>query len=254
MLTQKIPSTLPSKFIRFISNVVPPKIPTDSRGFLVDERSKNERELYDANFRVHRLPKPLRVEIADQKDTLLMTQFLNEHFCKFVSAALAIKIKYEELYPITYRIVKGSVRYPMCPLVFYDGKLVAAYAITYYDETNISKYFPLIKERLNPDAKFIIKEDYADDVKNGPLSTENGNKVFVFLDEMVRQGSKFLPDDCNRIAFAEASAVHHSIKGSRVYNYMFDVIYDLAAKRTKADYMAAISVAKSTHLVAGNVS
>lgn len=35
---------------------------------------------------------------------------------------------------------------------------------------------------------------------------------------------------------------------------MFDLIYDLTAKRTKTDYMAAISIAKSAHLVAGNVS
>lgn len=101
----------------------------------------------------------------------------------------------------------------MSSLIFYDRKLVAAYAITYYNETNISKYFPQIKERGKPDAEFIIKKDYGKDVKNGPLLTENGNKVFVFLDQMVRQGSKFLSDDCNRIAFAEFSAVHHSIKG-----------------------------------------
>uniref|UniRef100_A0AC35FQC1 Uncharacterized protein n=1 Tax=Panagrolaimus sp. PS1159 TaxID=55785 RepID=A0AC35FQC1_9BILA len=55
--------------------------------------------------------------------------------------------------------------------------------------------------------KFIIKDDYSEDIKNGPYKSLNLNRAVILLNELEWQIGKFLPKNTERIGCSELISI-----------------------------------------------
>uniref|UniRef100_A0AC35FR18 N-acetyltransferase domain-containing protein n=1 Tax=Panagrolaimus sp. PS1159 TaxID=55785 RepID=A0AC35FR18_9BILA len=61
--------------------------------------------------------------------------------------------------------------------------------------------------------KLLLKNDYAEDIRNGPFRSLNLNRIVTLLEELEWQTGKFLPKNTQKLALLEFAAVHPKFMG-----------------------------------------
>uniref|UniRef100_A0A7E4W290 N-acetyltransferase domain-containing protein n=1 Tax=Panagrellus redivivus TaxID=6233 RepID=A0A7E4W290_PANRE len=202
------------------------RVPKCPEGFL-----HNSNPLVDGKMLIRNLPsktgRKLDYVIAAPKDRDLIATFSCENFPALNSCCAHTKMTYEEFEcmaaPGTDLMLEKGVIF--CA---YDGdKLVGALYNSFNYEDKFEQMFhgemPGMK---NP--KFIVKDDYAEDVKKYPFAPSM-NYYMTLMDIVQPQTGKFLPAGIKAFGILELGIVHKDYQQDGI----FPVFFDLAEKAFK---------------------
>uniref|UniRef100_A0A914ZFC1 N-acetyltransferase domain-containing protein n=1 Tax=Panagrolaimus superbus TaxID=310955 RepID=A0A914ZFC1_9BILA len=147
----------------------------------------------------------LRIEIIDPSDLELITYFYNDHYVNHGNLWKSIKITSKECHPLSFDIVSLAIEKPVSLAAFDGNQLVAVQLNRVQSPDEFSKLFDGQLHHENP--KLVIKDDYAKDIKNGPYNLQ-ANRIYVILQETLKQAGKFLPKTTKNLGYFKAASVH----------------------------------------------
>jgi hypothetical protein len=208
-------------------------------GFFLDTRQKGEREVVNPAWKPKDGKNPLRIEIADKNDLDLLSNFFNHHFIEHNNLRKALGATYEEMEEFCYDRAVLALKRPLSYLVFDENKLVAAVLRTYYTPDEYYKLFN--GELFHENPKFLIKDDYAEEIKSRGYSL-NANRLAVLNDVCISQIGKFLPPDVENLGFGIAAGVHPDYMRNGLTQYL---VYEAVkkSKEFKCNYGVGLAVA-----------
>uniref|UniRef100_A0AC34GRB6 Uncharacterized protein n=1 Tax=Panagrolaimus sp. ES5 TaxID=591445 RepID=A0AC34GRB6_9BILA len=170
--------------------------------FIYDHRT--DRKLIDES-----IPKnadfKCRTELLDQNDIEFIKQFVIEHFVKESNIMRHLRIKGEELIELIHPLVDRWIKCENSIVIKHNKKIIG----TAFGSLHTSEEFEeLYRGQLfHENPQFVIKDDYAEDIKNGPFKSLNNNRVAVLLNELEWQTGKFLPKGIQKFGLHELTAI-----------------------------------------------
>uniref|UniRef100_A0A914Q0C3 Uncharacterized protein n=1 Tax=Panagrolaimus davidi TaxID=227884 RepID=A0A914Q0C3_9BILA len=173
-------------------------------GFFLDTRKSGERKVVNPAWKPKDGKNPLRIEIADKNDLVLVANFFNHHFTSNNNLRKALGATYEDMEEFSYDRAELAVKKPLSLLVFDGNKLVAASLRTYYTK---DEYFEIFNgELFHKNPKFLINDDYAEDIRSKGYSL-NASRIAVLNEACISQIGKFLPSDVENLDFGIATGI-----------------------------------------------
>uniref|UniRef100_A0AC34FHR9 Uncharacterized protein n=1 Tax=Panagrolaimus sp. ES5 TaxID=591445 RepID=A0AC34FHR9_9BILA len=169
--------------------------------FIFDHRT--DRKLIDES-----IPKnadfKCRTELLDQNDIEFIKQFVIEHFVKESNIMRHLRIKDEELIELIHPLVDRWIKCENSIVIKHKKKIIG----TAFGSLHTSEEFEeLYRGQLfHENPQFVNKDDYAEDIKNGPFKSLNNSRVAVLLNELEWQTGKFLPKGIQK--FGELTVIH----------------------------------------------
>uniref|UniRef100_A0A914P489 Uncharacterized protein n=1 Tax=Panagrolaimus davidi TaxID=227884 RepID=A0A914P489_9BILA len=184
-------------------SVKKPNLPI-SGDFMIDTRLKGERVVINPDWKSKNGKHLIRVEIIDEKDLDLIGNFYN-----YNNYLNLINVKPEETEKFAFDAVKKCLFQPLSFAAFDGEKLVGIQLNRFH----IPSEFPQIFDGFNENnPKFIIKEDYSNEIQNAPYTFE-ANKIYVNLEECFRQTGKFLPKEIKNLGVIKSIGIHPNYRG-----------------------------------------
>uniref|UniRef100_A0AC34RSI2 Uncharacterized protein n=1 Tax=Panagrolaimus sp. JU765 TaxID=591449 RepID=A0AC34RSI2_9BILA len=123
-----------------------------------------------------------RVEIAGPEDKLLVSQYLTEGFAKHLNICAAIKMKFEDLAPVSYGWVDEMIDNNNTYCVFADDRLVSICTTILYERKDFPKVFRNGVGIPTADVDFELLPDYAEFIKSGPFNNHKANQIDAIFD------------------------------------------------------------------------
>uniref|UniRef100_A0A7E4ZWZ1 N-acetyltransferase domain-containing protein n=1 Tax=Panagrellus redivivus TaxID=6233 RepID=A0A7E4ZWZ1_PANRE len=166
---------------------------------------------------------------AEARDAELVTQFWLEGFRESSNVCVHLGLTYDELHEmlsnwVTEMLDTGDV------ILGFDGTKLACLQLMRYHYEH--EYEELFAGELpgHPNPKFIIKDDYAQDITSYPLP-RNSARLACFLDDLVRQTGKFLPADVKSYCVFEATYVHKTYQKDRMGSVLINLAVEATLRR-----------------------
>uniref|UniRef100_A0AC35FTM6 N-acetyltransferase domain-containing protein n=1 Tax=Panagrolaimus sp. PS1159 TaxID=55785 RepID=A0AC35FTM6_9BILA len=215
-------------------------------GFFLDTRQKGERKIVNSGWIPKDGKNPLRIEIADKNDLVLVANFFNHHFIKNNNLRKILGATYEDMEQFSYDRAALALKKPQSYLVFDKNKLVAAVLRTFYTRDEFCKIFNGELSHTNP--SFLIKDDYAEDIRAKGYSL-NASRIAVLNEACFSQIGKFLPPDVGILEFGIAVGVHPNYMRNGLNQYL---IYESLKSSIdlKCNYRVGIAVSTAGYEVA----
>uniref|UniRef100_A0A914YU17 N-acetyltransferase domain-containing protein n=1 Tax=Panagrolaimus superbus TaxID=310955 RepID=A0A914YU17_9BILA len=148
----------------------------------------------------------IRFELLDENDYEFMTQYVTEHFVKESNVCRHLQLKGDELIELIQQQVIQWISCKNSVLVKHDEKIIGTALGSLHTREEFNDLFR--GELFHDNPKFVIKKDYAEDIRNGPFKSHNLNRLGVLLEELMWQTGKFLPKDIQKLAMHELAAIH----------------------------------------------
>uniref|UniRef100_A0A914PA08 Uncharacterized protein n=1 Tax=Panagrolaimus davidi TaxID=227884 RepID=A0A914PA08_9BILA len=163
------------------------------------------RKIVNPNFKSKNGKHSLRIEIIEPTDLELIANFFNDHYVKNGNLWKSIKITPEECKQMSYDTVKIAIQKPISFAVFDGKKLVAIQLNRLHFPEEFEQLFNGELHHKNP--TFIIKDDYSNEIQNGPYNNLNANRIYTFVESSLKQVGKFLPKTTKPLGYFKVTAV-----------------------------------------------
>uniref|UniRef100_A0A914YYR1 Uncharacterized protein n=1 Tax=Panagrolaimus superbus TaxID=310955 RepID=A0A914YYR1_9BILA len=184
------------------SKVVYKPVPR-SGGYMIDNR--RDRKIIEDEYKPKKANCKLRFELMDENDIEFMIQIATEHFVRESNLMRHLQIKCEELIERWAPLIAKYILSETSVIIKDGDKIVGTGFGNVHDRKDFDRIFRGQLFHDNP--KFVIKDDYAEDINNGPYKSRNFNRVVVLFDELEWQTGKFLPKNTEKIGCSELISV-----------------------------------------------
>uniref|UniRef100_A0A914YMP3 N-acetyltransferase domain-containing protein n=1 Tax=Panagrolaimus superbus TaxID=310955 RepID=A0A914YMP3_9BILA len=137
-----------------------------------------------------------------------MTQFCTEHFTKEMNIVKHLNIKGNELIDLLGPMIANWIKCQNSIVAKNDNKIVGIFMGCIVERYEFHEIYRGALFHDNP--KLVLKNDYAEEIRNGPFKSLNLNRIAILIEELEWQTGKFLPKDTHKLALLEFAAVHPS--------------------------------------------
>uniref|UniRef100_A0A914YDC7 Uncharacterized protein n=1 Tax=Panagrolaimus superbus TaxID=310955 RepID=A0A914YDC7_9BILA len=172
--------------------------------FVLDQR--RDRHVIEDGYTPKGAEFKLRFELVDENDYEIMLQIVTENFVKDSNIMRHLKIKGEELIEMMAPMVEKWIQAKNSVIIKDGDKVVGNIFGNIHNRDEFDKLYR--GQLFHEKPEFIIKSDYAEDIRNAPFKSLNVNRVAVLLEEMEWQTGKFLPKDTEKLGVHELYVIH----------------------------------------------
>uniref|UniRef100_A0AC35F6N9 Uncharacterized protein n=1 Tax=Panagrolaimus sp. PS1159 TaxID=55785 RepID=A0AC35F6N9_9BILA len=216
---------------------VPPRL-RYVNGYLKDFRD-DRRVLSVLNFKdKYDVERKLQIELLDENDIGLVGQYFTDVFMNNCSMVKALDGTYEEMAPFFYDDIASILPNKMSMIVKDDDKVVGYHILDKIERDNFDKYFTNGSHMDKPYLDF--KDNYAEDIKNGPFESIKANRLAAALNAPFSQTLRFVPKHINCILYFEAVGIdkHYqnvAAESARISLNVWDHLFTFPYEKFKED-------------------
>uniref|UniRef100_A0A914QW81 N-acetyltransferase domain-containing protein n=1 Tax=Panagrolaimus davidi TaxID=227884 RepID=A0A914QW81_9BILA len=151
--------------------------------------------------------------------------------------------KYENTKELIFDAIKIPMKQPLSYAAFDENQLVGIHLNRLHPKSQFSELFE--GKLYYKNAKLYIKENYAEDIANGPYNNQNANRISVLLNECLKQTGKFLPEDIKNLGYMKVTVIDPKYMGNGLFQYFFTESFK-TFKEKDCNYFIAFCLANAS--------
>uniref|UniRef100_A0AC35GMT9 Uncharacterized protein n=1 Tax=Panagrolaimus sp. PS1159 TaxID=55785 RepID=A0AC35GMT9_9BILA len=219
-------------------------------GIFLDKRMPGDREIINPAYS-SKAGGSFRIEKIDSKDFEFFGAFYNYLFVKTNSMWGSLNATYEDTEKMAYDALSIVVRKDATCAAFDNAtnELIGFEINRVHTADELSEMFDGRVSLKNP--KFEHKSDYSEEIANGPYNTK-ANKIYVLLNECLKQTGQFLPSDVTNIGYMKASGIMPAYNGYGLLSYMFYQSF-IDFEKYNCNYYIAYCLADASYQIAKKI-